>query len=233
MCNGSLQGWLRKADCVNHHQLQAVLFDFDGTLADSYAAIAASVNHVRAYHGLKPLSVVEVRPFVGRGPVYLLENTVGRSAVEADWARYREHHPSVMLAHTHLLPGAVDALQQVKARGLRSGICSNKPRVFTERLLEHLQIASLIDVVVGPEDAAHPKPAPEMLLLALAKLGVAPTAALYVGDMVVDVQTARAAGVRVWVVPTGSDTWQSLEDSRPDRLLLNLAELAEWLSRHQ
>jgi phosphoglycolate phosphatase len=96
-----------------------------------------------------------------------------------------------------------------------------------------LQLAALIDVVIGPEDAARPKPAPEMLLLALARLGVDADAALYVGDMVVDVQTARGAGVAVWVVPTGSDSLEVLQEAHPDRLLPDLGELAAWLRRQQ
>jgi 2-phosphoglycolate phosphatase len=210
--------------------LRAVIFDFDGTLADSYAAIAASVNHVRQYHGLPPLSVAEVKRHVGRGPQYLLQHTVGSTDVEADVARYRAHHPSVMFAHTQLLPGAAEALTAVHKTGRRAAVCSNKPRPFTLQLLEHLQVAACIDVVIGPEDAALPKPAPEMLLLALARLGVGPDEALYVGDMVVDIQTARGAGVQVWVVPTGSDTLEVLQQAHPDRVLCDLRELAAWLA---
>jgi 2-phosphoglycolate phosphatase len=209
--------------------VQAVIFDFDGTLADSYAAITASVNHVRGLHGLPPLSVEDVKQHVGRGPEYLMQHTVGAGDDWADVERYRAHHPSVMKPLTHLLPGAADALAAVQRSGRRAGICSNKPRPFTLALLGALGIAARVDVVVGPEDAAHPKPAPDMLLLALARLGVIKDAALYIGDMTVDIQTAQAAGVRVWVVPTGSDTRDALEQARPDRMLRDLTELAALL----
>src|SRR2546427_12741916 len=92
------------------HPLQAILFDFDGTLADSYPAITASVNHVRATHGLAPLEEIEVRPHVGRGPEYLLQHTVPDADLSRDWATYCAHHPSVMLTGTRLLPGAGEAL---------------------------------------------------------------------------------------------------------------------------
>jgi 2-phosphoglycolate phosphatase len=210
-------------------RLRAVIFDFDGTLADSYAAIAASVNHVRQHHHLPPLGVDEVKRHVGRGPVYLLEHTVGQGDVEADVARYRAHHPSVMYAQTKLLPGVADALAAVKRTGRCAAVCSNKPRAFTVELLKHLQIATLIDAVVGPEDTPQPKPAPDMLLLALERLGVSAQEALYIGDMVVDIETARAAGVAVWSVPTGSDTLEVLQRAYPDRLLRDMRELADWL----
>ena len=212
--------------------IQTVIFDFDGTLADSYAAITASVNHVRALHGLAPLAVDQVRQHVGRGPNYLIEHTVGTDDVAADFERYRAHHPSVMGPLTHLLPGAAQALAAVQQTGRRAAICSNKPRPFTLQLLQSLGIASRIEVVVGPEDAAQPKPAPDMLLVALARLKAHKDAALYVGDMTVDIQTARAAGVRVWVVPSGSDTRAALEEARPDRLLRDLTELANLLEPH-
>src|SRR5438105_1840340 len=88
----------------------AVLFDFDGTLADSYPAITASVNHVRAAHGLPPLPEPEVRRHVGRGPVYLLEHTVPGCDPQVEVVRYRAHHPSVLRSGTRLLPGAAAAL---------------------------------------------------------------------------------------------------------------------------
>src|SRR5262249_4140346 len=161
--------------------------DFDGTLADSYAAIAASVNYVRAHHHLPPLEVAEVRRHVGRGPVYLLEHTVGSGDTEGDLRLYRAHHPSVMRPLTHLLPGAAEARHAARRWGRRTALCSNKPRPFTVELVTALGLAADVDVVIGPEDAPHPKPAPEMLLRALDRLGVPAPGALYVGDMVVDI----------------------------------------------
>jgi phosphoglycolate phosphatase len=204
---------------------QAILFDFDGTLADSYPAITASVNHVRAAHGLPPLPESEVRRFVGRGPDYLLQHTVPGGDPAQDLARYRAHHPSVLRAGTRLLPGAAETLKALHRAGLRLAICSNKPRQFTNELLDYLGIAGLITVALGPEDVPRLKPAPDMVLAALHLLDIQPDEALYVGDMVVDIQTARAAGVTVWVVPTGSDEIDTLRAAKFDRLLRDLAEL--------
>jgi phosphoglycolate phosphatase len=211
--------------------LRAVLFDFDGTLADSYPAIAASVNHVRAGCGLPPLTVEQVRPHVGRGPERLMETTVGQGSVAANVAAYRAHHPSVMREGTRLLPGAAVALKELQRRGLMLGVCSNKPVEFTRKLLGWLDLSDRFAVVLGPEDVPNPKPAPDMLQLALRRLDVAPADALYVGDMVVDVETGRAAGVRVWVVPTGSDDKPTLEAAKPDRLLHGLDELPTLVAR--
>lgn len=204
---------------------RAVLFDFDGTLADSYQGIAASVNHVRNECGLAPMPVEEVRRFVGRGPAHLLSHTVPGCDIEHAVASYRNHHPKVMRAGTTLLPGARAILEVLHSAGLPLAICSNKPRVFTQEIIEFLGLTAVFAAILGPEDVSRPKPAPDMLLEGLKRLGVSAAEALYVGDMIVDIETARAAGVRVWVVPTGSDTRAALENARPDRLLQNLSEL--------
>jgi 2-phosphoglycolate phosphatase len=208
---------------------QAVIFDFDGTLADSYPAITASVNHVRAAHHLPPLEEAVVRRFVGRGPEYLLRHTVPGADVPTAVVRYKAHHPAVMQAGTRLLPGVAETLPRLREAGLHLGVCSNKPGPFTRQLLGYLRLADFIQAVVGPEDAPRPKPAPDMLLLALERLSVPAASALYVGDMTVDIQTARAAGVTVWVVPTGSDDRSTLEQAGPDRLLEGFADLGRFV----
>jgi len=113
--------------------------------------------------------------------------------------------------------------------GIRLGVCSNKPRKFTEQLLGHLGLEYVFEVVVGPEDVARLKPEPDMLCLARSRLGLGPSEVLYVGDTVVDIQTAHAAGVRVFVVPTGSDDLETLRCAGADWVLNHLAELPDVL----
>jgi 2-phosphoglycolate phosphatase len=205
--------------------LQAVVFDFDGTLVDSYAAITATVNHVRALHGLPPLPELEVRKHVGRGPANLLEHTVPGGEVDKDLAEYKAHHPSVLKRGTRLLPGVAQTLPILHEHGLRLAVCSNKLRGFTLELLDIFSLRDLFDAVIGPEDAPRIKPAPDMLLAALDRLRVSRAQALYIGDMTVDIHTARAAGVAVWVVTTGSDDLATLHAARPDRIIGDFSEL--------
>ncbi len=206
---------------------RAVLYDFDGTLADSYAAIAASVNHVRAGYGLPPLPVAEVRRHVGRGPEYLLAHTVPGGDPARDGRAYRAHHPHIMHQLTSLMPGADRLTALLKRLGVRQGVCSNKPVAFTRELLAAMGLAERFEVVLGPEEVPRPKPAPDMLCVALERLGLSPADVLYVGDMTVDVNTARAAGVPVWVVATGSDPVPALQSAHPDRLCDSLDAVAD------
>jgi phosphoglycolate phosphatase len=206
---------------------KAILFDFDGTLADSYPAIAASVNHVRAAHGFPPLSVEEVKRHVGRALPYLLQHTVPGTNLETDAALYRAHHASVFAQGTHLLPEVGETLATLHARTIPLAVCSNKPVQFSRILVKQLGIGGFLTEVLGPEDARRPKPAPDMLLAALNRLKIEAKHALYVGDMTVDIQTARAAGVTVWVIPTGSDTLEALVAAKPDRILRHFSDLLE------
>src|SRR5436309_14175845 len=96
---------------------RAVVFDFDGTLADSYAAIAPSVNHVRGLRGLPALAIDEVKRHVGRGADYLLTHTVPGGNLADDLASYRAHHPGVMLPLTRLLPGAAALVRALHGAG--------------------------------------------------------------------------------------------------------------------
>lgn len=209
---------------------RALIFDFDGTLADSYGAITASVNHVRAHHGLPALLEAEVRRHVGHGVTHLLEHLVPGADLVADVARYRAHHPSVLRTGTRLLPGVGPTLNALNERGMLLAVCSNKPRVFTQPLLDFLGLTPLLGTVLGPEDVLRLKPAPDMLQEALRQLHVLPAEAVYVGDMVVDIETARAAGVPVWVVATGSDDAARLQGAGPDRFLESFAEIATVLA---
>ena len=205
---------------------RAVLFDFDGTLADSFTAIAASVNHVRAHNGLSPMTEDEVKKLVGRGLPQLIADVVPAGNHPANVALYYSHHPSVMFEQTRLLPGVLDSLIALHQAGVKLGVCSNKPSSITRKLVESLDIQQYFDATLGPEDSGIPKPDPAMLELALRMLGARTSEALYVGDMAIDIETARNAGMPVWVLPTGSGDRQSLLQAKPDRLLENMGELA-------
>ena len=106
--------------------------------------------------GLPALSVDEVKHFVGRGADYLLTQTVPGGQLADDLADYRAHHPSVMMALTQFLPGAEALLAALHRNGKKIGLCSNKPRLFSQELLEHLGVAAYFGAVLGPEDVPSP-----------------------------------------------------------------------------
>ncbi len=204
--------------------IRAVLFDFDGTLVDSFAAIAASTNHVRGRYGLPPLAEAEVRRHVGYGLEHLLQTLVPDAPLDEAVACYRQHHARVLFPLTRLMPGVAETVPELARRGYRLGICSNKRREFTQQLVEASGLTPYFRCVLGPEDVGHrPKPDPTMLLEGLKRLEVAAAEAVYVGDMTIDVRTARAAGVVVWLVRGGAES--SWDAATPDRVLDHFADL--------
>lgn len=205
---------------------RAVLFDLDGTLIDSYAAITASVNEVRRSRNLRPLEVAHVRPKVGRGVENLLRSTVEGTDLSIDIPIYKDHHANACIEHTRLLPGAREIIASLRHRGIAVGICSNKPRHFTNLILKTFAWDDQFDVICGPEDVASPKPDPAMLLEASKRLSLGTELMLYVGDMEVDVLAGRAAGCIVWVVSTGSDSVETLRNANPDAVFESLCEMS-------
>ena len=208
--------------------VRAALFDFDGTLADSFAAITASTNHVRQSFGLPELTETEVRGYVGHGLENLMEELCpGFDPAEAV-RRYREHHPTVMVTGTRLFPGVADTLTALQTRGIKMAVCSNKAVAFTRSLVQSLGLGELMPVVLGPEDAGgKPKPDPTMLLAACERLGVSVSDAVYVGDMSVDVLAGKAAGIPVWLVNVGQAGTDDPTTLGPAKVLGEFRELTE------
>ena len=209
--------------------IRGVLFDFDGTLADSFAAIASSTNHVRESFGLPPMTEASIRKYVGLGLEHLLGDLCPGFDVALAVSRYRAHHPGVMLKLTKLFPGVRETLDRLHAAGYPMGVCSNKSVTFTRSLIVGLDLAELLPVVLGPEDVGVPKPDPAMLIEGCKRLGVPIAEGLYVGDMIVDVQAAKAAGLPVWLVHVGLAGTIDPRSAGPERILDRFAEIAELL----
>jgi phosphoglycolate phosphatase len=208
---------------------RAVLFDFDGTLADSFAAIAASTNHVRGRFGLPPLPEADVRRYVGYGLDNLMATLVPTADPAEAVAVYREHHADTMLSGTRLFPGVADTLRELVRRGYRMGVCSNKRPDFTRRLVSDLGLGAELPVVLGPGDRVPPKPDPAMLHEAAQQLGCPAADCVYVGDMAVDVAAGRAAGMPVWLIPGGAGDPAEAVAAGPDRLLTTFPDLLPLL----
>ncbi|MDD8044804.1 MAG: HAD family hydrolase [Verrucomicrobiota bacterium] len=207
------------------HRFKGYIFDLDGTLIDSFPAITESVNHVRTLHGLEPLSVAKVKTKVGHGLEYLLEKTVPGLDPTSDQETYKNHHEKIFLEKTVLLPHADEMLCRLNAEGRKIALASNKMRDFASRLLEHFGLLSLFDLLLGPESVPCRKPAPDMLEVALARWKLDPNEVLYVGDLTVDVETARAAGVPVCILLGEYPSRETLEAAGPDYLIDSLSEL--------
>lgn len=203
----------------------AAVFDLDGTLIDSYEAILECLNLVRETYGKPPVSLEECRRMVGHGLASLIARAIGEDDAADGVRLFRERYALVGPEKTSLLPEAEAVTAELAARGVPMAIASNKPAAFSRQLADALGIGSRFAVVVGPDSGFPPKPEPAMVRHALEVLGAGPGEALFVGDMEVDVATARNAGMQVAVVPTGSSTREELEGAGADWLLGSLSDV--------
>ena len=152
--------------------IRAVLFDFDGTLADSFAAITTSANHVRRSYGLLEITESTVREYVGLGLEQFMKDLLPEITIEDAVNLYRDHHAATMIANTKLFPSVTETLATLRARGFKLAICSNKHVEFTKKLAAGLGVAHYFQEILGPDDVGVPKPDPAMLLECCRRLGV-------------------------------------------------------------
>jgi phosphoglycolate phosphatase len=205
---------------------RAVLFDLDGTLVDSYAALAEAVNHARRLHGLRELSAARIRDFVGDGLEAMLRRAfatddVPRSAREAFESRYDE----ICCAESKVLVEVDETVAALHALGVAMAVCTNKPTSFSKKILEFLELAPFFRAIVGPDLAGARKPDARHVLETLAATACAPHEALFVGDMPIDVHAARNGGLAVAVLATGSSTAEALRAAAPDHMLDRFSDL--------
>jgi pyrophosphatase PpaX len=201
-------------------RLQAVLFDWDGTLVNTAEASYRCYEKLFGSYGIAFDRDAFRRTYSPNW--HLTYSALGLAEdrwAEAD-ARWLQHYCEEEVV---LIDGARDALLRVRRAGLRAAIVTSGDRVRVGRELDDLGVASLFEVVVCAEDIVYRKPHPEALLLALDKLGVGAAEAAYVGDSPEDVQMARAAGVLAVGIPGGFPNRDALAASRPEVLEGTLA----------
>ena len=218
--------------------MKTVIFDLDGTLADTSGDLIAAANHCFRHMGagdvLDPVTDAGVAL---RGGRMMLRTGLGRLGHE-DFAPVVEQYYPVLLeaygdaidVHTVLYPGAVEAVEALRVAGFRAGICTNKPEALAELLLRRLGVRDSFGSLVGADTLAVRKPDPEPLAEAARRLGGLPHLTCLVGDSDTDRNTARAAGVPSILVtfgPTGSEM-AALE---PEALLDDYAALPDMVRR--
>lgn len=214
----------------------AVLFDLDGTLADSFAGIHAALTRALEEFGLAPRELDWVRRHVGRGARPLVEDAVGRkdeALLQRVGERFGELYRASYLAATPPRPGAAALLQLAHTNTAgRVAVVSNKVAELCQRWLEHEGLAGWVRLVAGPDTFGASKPDPAAVLPVLAALGVGGHQTLLVGDMPIDAATAAAVGAAALLVAGGAAPADELWAAGPLAVLTGLAEVGDWLVRH-
>ncbi len=187
--------------------VQAVLFDLDGTLADSAGDLALALNRVRADLGLPAVPVEGLRAHASSGARGLLGAGMGITSADPQYESLREafldHYAACLAENTRLFDGVAPLLDAIEDRGLAWGIVTNKHSRFTAKVVAALELVPRAGVVVSGDTAAHPKPHPAPLLHAAAALATTPDACIYVGDDLRDIEAGIAAGMPTIIAAYG------------------------------
>ena len=209
---------------LDFQRITHIVFDFDGTLGDSYGPVTEGFNKVMERFGRDPLTAADVRPWVGIGLETAVTELLGADKVDESLRVFREHYATVYRDGTRLMPGVSEMLRGLDGR-FRMGLCSNKPGDLLRDLVGHLGIGDRFKVVLGAYDVPQLKPHPAMLRKALDELDADGTDTLYVGDTLTDVEFARGCSVPFVLTLGGSGVREELEAQQPVALLERIADL--------
>jgi len=214
--------------------VDAVLFDLDGTLADTAPDLAAALNRVRVDRGLAPVSISELRSSCSHGARGLIGTGMGVAPDHRDYVMLRDaflaHYESALCVDTTLFAEIDTVLGEIEARSLKWGIVTNKATRYTLRLLDLLGLSARPGVVVCGDTTPHTKPHPAPLLAAAVALDVAPERCVYVGDAERDIAAGVAAGMRTIIARYGYiDAREQPDAWAADGVIENPTDLLAWL----
>ena len=174
------------------------IFDLDGTLLNTLNDLAASTNYALRWAGMPEHSVDDVRRFVGNGVKTLMERAIpdglDNPKFDETYATFRKHYLEHSLDTTKPYSGIPEVLAELKRRGKKLAIVSNKFYAATQELARHF-FPEPIEVAIGERENIRKKPAPDTVLEAMRQLGVGKEGTVYIGDSDVDIDTARNVGV--------------------------------------
>lgn len=216
-----------------------LVFDLDGTLIDSKRDLADSTNEVLVSYGAAPLPADDIAAMVGEGARVLVERALVAAGVDEPVAealgRFRQVYSRRLTAHTRPYDGIVELIARLAARA-RLAVLSNKPEAPTTQLLEALSLTPYFRWVIGGDSSFPRKPDPTSLRYLMGVAHVSRAETLFVGDSMIDVATARRAGVEVCVALYGFGHARGDLDLEPTDLRANDtpalgAAIEAWLDR--
>lgn len=212
-------------------------FDLDGTLVDTAAEIAEAANRALESHGVARRSEAEVRELIGGGLRELMLKLLARVWLEqpalADRVRADSvlasadaHYAALIGTRARAYQGAREALQRLRAAGVRLACVTNKELRHARHVLQAAQLDTCFDLVVGGDSLPRKKPDGSVLRHVASALYAGAGRLAHVGDSRLDVDAARNAGVAAWAVPYGYNAGQPIEDAHPDHVFADLGAVA-------
>ncbi len=219
--------------------LSLFIFDLDGTLIDSKADIAYSLNAALARMNIRPLSIPKVAEFIGDGMQKLVERALRETTArepESDRVKeclafFSEEYGQHLLDQTRMYPHVIEILDRLSWASF--AVVSNKPEGFSRRILEGLKIAARFRTILGGDSTDTRKPDPTGILHAIKLCGSIPSKTMMVGDSPVDIAAGKAAGSYTCGVVGGFRSREQLEAAGCDLLINNLLELPNRITNDE
>lgn len=226
---------------VETEHLELAMFDLDGTLVETGLEIADATNATLHDFAWPGLDARQVETWIGHGTQELLIRAVAAATAmtvervrRAGWlpdvaAAFDRHYAANCGTRSRPYPGARELLSRLRDRGTRLAVVTNKECRFATAVLDAHRLTPLLDRVIGGDSLPRRKPDPSGIAACLAEFDVERRRALFVGDSAIDADTARNAGVAVWLLAHGYNMGRPVAEARPDRVLADFAELAAAL----
>lgn len=218
--------------------IKACVFDLDGTLADTLESMAYITNLIMAKFGLKTLPTDNFRYYSGEGANMLMRRAL-KDAGDAELTRYeegqklyREMFAEDPMYKVTCYEGMPETLKELKNRGMKLAVCTNKPHPAAVKVIEQLYGGDF-DIVIGQSEAVRRKPAPDGPLMVAEKFGVRPEECLYVGDTSTDMQTGKAAGMFTVGALWGFRDAKELNENGADLLAQRPTDLIKICEEHK
>ena len=212
---------------------KVLVFDLDGTLAETAGDLIAALNVVLASESIDPVPIEAARSMVGAGARALIQRGFARAgrSLAADqldvlFVDFLAYYNAHIADHSTLFPGVEACLDRFAGQGWRFGVCTNKLEASSQLLLRELGVAGRFDFICGQDTFGVAKPDPRPLIETIRAIGGAPATTIMVGDSVTDIKTARAAGTPVVAVDFGY-TDVPVAELGPDRVISHFDALYE------
>jgi len=216
------------------HGIRLIIYDLDGTLVDSTEAIVEAFNRVVEEHGEATCPRVAVKEMIGLPLTEMFRRVLPaqkHSSVQACWDRFIEIYADVGPEKTQILPGVPETLAHFKGMDYLQSIATTKRSDVAASLLQKLGLLHYFDLVLGIDDVASPKPAPDVIYLTLKRLRVGPLEAVFVDDTTIGLEAGVRAGVHTIGVTTGIHDRERLSTLRPDYIVEGITELTLVIGR--
>lgn len=218
-------------------KLRTVLFDLDGTLADTAPDLAFALNSVLKAEGHPVLPLELIRPTVSQGTRSLLklgfDITPDAPSFEPLRQRLLTIYRSNLTRETRLFPGISELLNEIEQRGMNWGIVTNKPSFLTDPLLDQLNLTHRAACIVSGDTTANSKPHPEPMLFACKQAGSKISQCLFVGDSRCDIEAGEKAGMKTLIALFGYvPAEENLEDWGADGMISHPLAVLDWIDNH-